>query len=287
MKKIAVVGGDMRHAILARRLSEDGYSVGVYGVENGGECRRTEVIKSTSDIARYEAVILPMPVTQDGENINAPMHDGDIHLDDVMVKISPDALVFGGKLTPELIRRYKRLRFYDYLEREDFAVKNAAATAEGAIALAVSETPFTLWNSRCLVTGYGRIGKALVRILKAMGARVDAAARKCEDRAWIDTLSCGAYDTKDLGSYIQNYDLIFNTVPQRLIDRTALENIKRGALVIDLASKPGGADVGLDKGDLIINSTYPCRKQGIVSFFFFGNVCNTFNLTAKFDHYIF
>lgn len=249
MKKIAVIGGDMRHAILARLLSADGYDVGVYAMADTEEYETIKRIKSTNEISEYRTVILPMPVTQDGETINAPMFDEDVNLDKVMSSISADAVVLGGKLTPELIRRYKRLSFYDYLEREDFAVKNAVATAEGALALAISETPFTLWNSRCLVVGYGRIAKTLIRLLKAVGADVDAAARKCSDRAWISTQSCGAYDTADISRYIENYDLIFNTVPQKLIDLTALENMRHSALVIDLASKPGGAGVGLDKGD--------------------------------------
>ncbi len=249
MNRIAVIGGDMRHAILARLLGEDGYEVGVYAMAEDEERGVTRRIKTAKEIGEYEAVILPMPVTQDGENINAPMYNADVHLDTVMRSIAPDAVVLGGKLTPELIGGYKSLSFYDYLEREDFAVKNAVATAEGALALAISETPFTLWNSRCLIVGYGRIAKTLIRLLKAMGARVDAAARRCSDRAWVSTLSCGAYDTADISRYIENYDLIFNTVPQKLIDRTVLEKMKTGALVIDLASKPGGAGVGFDKGD--------------------------------------
>lgn len=263
MKRIGVIGGDMRHAILARLLCESGYGVGVYGIDNDGELEFADRIRSTENIAEYDIVILPMPVTQDGETINAPMYGSSIRLDAVMRNISPDAVVFGGKLTPELVKKYKRLRFYDYLEREDFAVKNAVATAEGAIALAVTETPFTLWNCRCLVVGYGRIGKTLVRLLSALGARVDAAARRCCDRAWINTVSCGAYDTADMERYIGNYDLIFNTVPNKLIDRTVLEKMKTGALVIDLASKPGGADVGLDKEIILspsltfIHNIYP------------------------------
>ena len=246
-KKIAVIGGDMRQSILAALLGSDGYSVGSYGLSSTEGEGIPDSIETTDDLKDFDAVILPMPVTQDGENINAPMYDKKIPLNSVMRSIPANTVVLGGKLPVELVKQYKQLSFYDYLEREDFAVKNAVATAEGALAIAINETPFTLWHCRCLVTGFGRISKMLIRMLIALGAHVDVAARKCSDRAWAQTMSCGAYDTGEIKKYIGNYDLIFNTVPYRLIDGEVLKNIKMDALVIDLASKPGGAGVGLDK----------------------------------------
>ncbi len=238
--KIAVIGGDMRQSMLAQLLSEDGYSVITYAMSNSHYADKK--ITNLKSIEQCNAIILPMPVTQDGIHINTPMQKEALLLDDVMKSVSSDAIVLGGKLPLSLVKKYKQLKFYDYLEREDFAVKNAVATAEGALALAINETPSTLWNSRCLVTGFGRISKTLVRMLTAFGADVDVAARKCSDRAWVQTLSCGAYEISEIEKYIEKYDLIFNTVPDKILTSDILANVNRGALIIDLASKPGGAD---------------------------------------------
>lgn len=60
------------------------------------------------------------------------------------------------------------LTIHDYFEREELAIHNAVPTAEGAIQLAMEETPITLYGSRCLVTGFGRVARALCRLLVAM-----------------------------------------------------------------------------------------------------------------------
>ena len=242
VNKIAVIGGDMRHAMLAQLLSEDGYDVRTYAMAESESHSSAEKTINLKSIENCDALILPMPVTQNGIHINATMYKGTILLDDVMKSVSSDAIVLGGKLPLYLVKKYKQLSFYDYLEREDFAVKNSVATAEGALALAINETPHTLWNSRCLVTGFGRISKTLVRMLTALGARVDVAARKCSDRAWAHTLSCGTYEMSELEKYIEKYDLIFNTIPDKVLTSSILAKINSRSLIIDLASKPGGVD---------------------------------------------
>lgn len=241
IKKTAVIGGDMRQQMLSRLLKRDGYEVGIYGMDDSASDMPPK-IQSGGELSQFDALILPMPVTTDGININAPDSGRNIPLDEVMHSIPCTTVVLGGKLPSSLVEKYKQIRFYDYLEREDFAVKNSVATAEGAVAIAINETPRTIWNSRCLVTGFGRISKSLVRMLTALGARVDVCARKCSDRAWCETLFCGAFDFPELGARIGGYSLIFNTIPDIVINADVLKNVSRDALIIDLASKPGGVD---------------------------------------------
>lgn len=241
INKVAVIGGDMRHLMLAQLLSQSGYNVSIYGMNND-TVHSLDLIERLDELPQFDSVILPMPVTQDGIHINAPAVNFGIGLDDVMDSVSCGTIVLGGKLPVDLVEKYKQLSFYDYLEREDFAIKNSVATAEGALALAINETPRTIWKSRCLVTGFGRISKTLVRMLLSLGASVDVCARKCSDRAWCETLSCGAFDICGLTNRIKNYDLIFNTIPSTIINYDILKNVDKNALIIDLASKPGGAD---------------------------------------------
>jgi dipicolinate synthase subunit A len=39
-----------------------------------------------------------------------------------------------------------------------------------------------------------------------------------------------------------DYDIIFNTIPNMILTEERLRTIKKDALIIDLASKPGGVD---------------------------------------------
>ena len=48
----------------------------------------------------------------------------------------------------------------------------------------------------------------------------------------------------ELAGRLCRSDLVINTAPVRLLGEEELEDLRPGSLVIDLASKPGGAGVG-------------------------------------------
>ena len=49
-------------------------------------------------------------------------------------------------------------------------------------------------------------------------------------------------ETAEITRSAKTYDVIFNTVPEKVINASVLSALKPGALVIDLASLPGGVD---------------------------------------------
>lgn len=104
----------------------------------------------------------------------------------------------------------------------------------------MEELPITLHNSKILILGYGRIGKVLSKMLQGIGAKVSVAARKYSDLAWIETSGYLPIRMSEISNYLNNFDVIFNTVPHIILDVKELESIKKDALIIDLASKPGG-----------------------------------------------
>ena len=113
-------------------------------------------------------------------------------------------------------------------------VCNAVPTAEGAIEIAMREYLGTINSSKCLITGYGRIGKVLAQMLKGLGADVYVSARRKESLAWI---KLNGYTPVDHKSLINSgeYDIIFNTVPAQILDSHIMARIATGALIIDLA----------------------------------------------------
>ena len=46
----------------------------------------------------------------------------------------------------------------------------------------------------------------------------------------------------EIGENLAKYDIIVNTVPKQILTKENLKYIKKDALIIDLASKPGGVD---------------------------------------------
>ncbi len=121
-------------------------------------------------------------------------------------------------------------------------IVNTLPTAEGAIEIAISETPITLHGSKTLVLGYGKIGKILAKDLCGMGACTYVEARKYADLAMIEGHGYEPLSLGELKDNIHKFDIIFNTVPSLILDSEALERVKKDAIIIDLASKPGGVD---------------------------------------------
>jgi len=102
--------------------------------------------------------------------------------------------------------------------------------------------PITLQNSKALILGYGRIGKVLSKKLHGIGAKVHVAARKHHDLAWIETMGYIPIRMPEISTYLNTFDVIFNTVPHIILDSKELQGIRKDSLIIDLASKPGGVN---------------------------------------------
>ena len=127
-------------------------------------------------------------------------------------------------------------------EKINSHIPNAVPTAEGAIEIAIAETPFTIHGSKSLVLGYGKIGKILSKDLYALGAQTYVEARKYADLAMIEGHGYEPLPLDNLKDHIHEFDIIFNTIPSLILDDEILTKVKKDALIIDLASKPGGID---------------------------------------------
>lgn len=243
--KLAVIGGDRRAARLAELLAADGHGVRTFALEEAGEVRGVNrVFRAEDAAAGADCVILPLPAAGREGQLNAPLSAQKHAMAQILAAVPSGTLVCAGRVDAETGAGAAALglELVDYFAREELAVGLAVATAEGAIQLAMQETPFTLCGARVLVIGYGRIGRALAPRLRALGAEVCVAARKCADRSWIASQGMPAEDTRRLEGRLGAFDIIFNTVPALVLGETRLRELKAGCLCVDLASRPGGVD---------------------------------------------
>lgn len=241
-KNIWVVGGDPRQAALAGLLTDDGHAVHTFAMEQG------EGVACEKDLAqacRADCIILPLPAGVDGGLLNTPLSQQQYRLEEVLDALRPGQLVCAGMVKPELARlaEERGLVLVDYFAREELAVLNAVPTAEGAIQIAMEELPVTLHDARVLVVGFGRIGRALAPRFQAMGAKVTVAARRTETRALAQSMGLNVERVDRLADWLCSYALVVNTAPGPVLGVEELSALKEGALVIDLASKPGGVDI--------------------------------------------
>lgn len=242
--KIAVIGGDLRQLEAAKAFATRGYEVHVFGLDIVGESHSFEGLVSADSLADALLgallVLLPLPYSRDGVNINAPLSTRKIPLSSFFPLLSGRQKMAAGLLGATLPEGYE---VFDYAESETFAIRNARATVEGALAIAIRETPITLNGAKAAVVGYGRIGRMLAADLRALGAEVTVVARKATDRAWAWSEGLTAENYPGLPALCGGLDLLFNTVPSLVVGREALSAMKQDAVVIELASLPGGVDL--------------------------------------------
>ncbi|MBE7010007.1 MAG: dipicolinate synthase subunit DpsA [Ruminococcaceae bacterium] len=245
MKNFSILGGDHRSIVIAKELSLHGFSVTLFGCNGEAKNEPAATCKTlASAISDADYVILPMPCSSGDSCLNAPMHKEAVKLTDVVSSLSKNQTVLGGKIDSDFadMLLQRGICFYDYANREELTVLNAVATAEGALAIALDTLPVTVNGLHVLITGFGRIAKLLANILQAMGAHVTVTARKQSDLAWMQAYGYSFFPICRIAENIQHFDLIYNTVPATIFSREVLHNMKQDALLIDLASRPGGVD---------------------------------------------
>lgn len=207
----------------------------------------------------YDAVMLP--VARSGE-----------YLEQIADKLQAGEYVFGCNFPAEIVE-YKRRQgifFVDYMKEEGAAYTNAVATAEGALAEAILSGKEVLCGAKMLVMGYGRCGQVLAQRLHAMGAKVAvyekdqeklAIAKACGLDAVMAQDEAVSYeagaatvancsleaereeaDSRLDAQFWSSFLYIFNTVPAPVLSAQRLSHVRQDAVLIDLASAPGGLD---------------------------------------------
>ena len=246
-KTFTIIGGDLRIIKLAKILSEDNNAVYVYGLENVEELKEIKNItfcqKLQDAVKQSEIIIGPIPFSSDGININTPFSNEKISIRELMHNINAKILI-AGNILPEVydLANDEYIEIIDIMKREELAVLNTIATAEGAIEIAIANTNKIIHGSQILILGFGRIGKVLARKLAGLSAKVTCAARKDEDLAWIRAYGHMETNINTLGQNLEKYDIIMNTVPHTILTEERLKYVKQDCLLIDLASNPGGID---------------------------------------------
>ena len=240
--KFTFVGGDLRLGAAHEYIKSLGYASDTFLSEKDESvCKKDKCVSfPPSDI-----YVLPLPVTSDKVNINAPLSDLSLSFKDFFSMLPTSAVVFGGMI-PEEVKSMSNdysVPIYDYYTSEELQIKNAVPTAEGAIEIALREMPVTLYKTKSLVIGSGRISKVTAPLLSAFGSKVTVASRNPDSLLWNEIHGFDTINTALISESANKYDLIINTAPKKVLTGEILSLLKKDCLIIDLASRPGGVDM--------------------------------------------
>lgn len=253
--KIAMLGGDRRQLKVAGLLSEHYCNINIFGIGSEYSDGREEISFCESleeTLSGAKIIILPLPSSTDGFLLNCPLCEKgrQIKLSAISEQAEPHSLIIGGKIPRSFSETATERGFTveDYFESENFQTKNAYTTAEAAISIAMNSLGKNLRGAKFAITGYGRIAKHLVILLQKLGASVTVAARDGSKLAFAESLGCQTFcldkEGKNIRELESGYDVIYNTVPTWLFGREFLSRVDRDTVIIDLASAPGGVDIG-------------------------------------------
>ncbi|MDR1665128.1 MAG: dipicolinate synthase subunit DpsA [Clostridiales bacterium] len=265
-RTFAVVGGDRRNLALSKMLCGKGHTVRLFGFVNYERESPMQCKNLYEAIEDSDYIIGPIPCSHNGGALNAPFHNAPIYVEDLLRLIKPHQTFIAGFVKPEIFEMASKfgIHILDMLKREDLLLLNAIPTAEGAIKIAIEETEITLHNSHMLVVGYGRVGKVLSGMLRGIGARVTAVVNKSSAAAAARCCGHEPVFFEEMEACLKHADIIFNTVPHTLLDKTNMKHIRKDTLLIDLSSPPYGVDVN-DSRDFGLKVLYTNSLPGKIA----------------------
>ncbi len=206
--KIDIVSTDERYKEVCQLLRQDGVEVSICSPwdELSGNCLLLSVRKEL----------------------------GDEELAELFSKINEKTVVICG--SDKRIEMLFDGKIIDYSKEDGFLQKNAYLTAEAAVSFLHSVTKESVQGKTVFVSGYGRIGRALCGILKCLGAKVMAYARREEVVREIEKDSIISASVE----LCKGADIIINTVPSPIFSKELIDSIPQKSTIVDLASYPFG-----------------------------------------------
>ncbi|MBM7579908.1 dipicolinate synthase subunit DpsA [Jeotgalibacillus terrae] len=239
-KKAAVIGGDARQLVIAEKLCEIGAEVYLCGfdqlnmTEPGYRKAKIDEIPFNS----LDAIIFPVSGISSSGEIRSSFSAENLSIDyEQLDQLHENCLIFSGIRTPWTERSNKK---FIYLFEEDaIAISNSIPTAEGILWLIIQHTDYTIHGSDIVITGGGRVGITLARVLHSLCANVTALSSVKTEIARLNEIGVDGKHLKDLNRFIAQADIWVNTIPSdTIITENAMSACKPGIFLIELASDP-------------------------------------------------
>ncbi|MFG6148864.1 dipicolinic acid synthetase subunit A [Halobacillus sp. B23F22_1] len=244
---VAVIGGDARQIEIIRRLHEWDAQVYLAGFDqlNGSFTECIDLDFEGPHVEMLDAIILPISGTDENGCIDGIFTNRSLCLEvDWLNKTPAHCQIYSGIANDTLqkIAEDAKRKLIPLMNRDDVAIYNSIPTVEGTIMMAIQHTDFTIHGSNVSILGLGRVGMSLARAFDQLGAKVTVGVRSTAGAARVHEMGLEYMDMKDLDKYQMDFDYLINTVPAPVVDASIIKKLPSHALILDLASKPGGTD---------------------------------------------
>lgn len=247
----AVIGGDMRQVYIVEELAHHTNRICHYALcalPDEHRCSNTAFITNAASLSEVcstsSCIICPIPFSKNGIFLNQSAFDEALSINLILSNLKSGQSFFAGCIpqTFQSTAIEMGVHVFDLMQNPSLALFNSIATAEGAICEAIKRSPLNLHQSSCAILGYGKCGRTLSHYLKGMFCRLYIASNREDERAHAALIADRTGTIQNLGTCVEEFDFIFNTIPSKVITSELLIKMKSFVTIIDIASAPGGVD---------------------------------------------
>jgi dipicolinate synthase subunit A len=200
--------------------------------------KKEEVPMILEDSAYF---VLPIPVTKIEKNHEV----NELLKENLTNGTLRGQMVFGGVFGPEWKQRLEdaKVEYRDLMADPSVVYRNAYITAEATVAEILKYSAYSIRGQKIIVCGYGKCGREIANLLASIGAKVTVLARSVEARRFARTEGHEAVDFSYGPEEVYGARTIVNTVPALVIREPMIREMHPDAVIIDIASRPGGTDL--------------------------------------------
>ena len=245
--RILVIGGDARQLEVIDRLATLDAKVILVGFEQltVAICGTEKAEIMNVEPAEFDAIVLPVSGVSAFGIVEAVFSDKEIILtEDFIAQTKPSCVIYSGIISDYLYGICTRINreVVSLMARDDVAIYNSVPTTEGVLFLAMQNTDITIHDAKVIVLGLGRCGLGLSRVFDLLGAHVSVGVRREEQLARAFEMGLETFHLRALEQKVENVDICINTIPHLVLTPNVIAKMPPAALIIDIASKPGGTD---------------------------------------------
>ncbi len=244
---IGMLGGDRREQEIARLAAATGATIRVHGFPwpDSGIAGVARLDDPAAVLRGARFALFPIPGIAPSGALFAPSAPAPIIPTRAMLAgMAPPAHIILGWADANLKTHADALgiTIHEYEWDRSLMLLRTPAIIEGLIRIVIENTAITIHDARVCVVGQGTIGAVLTRYLVALGAHTHVAARNPEQRAAAYVAGATPHQLAALPELAPRLDMVFSTVPSRVVGADVLARLPKSALLVDLAAPPGGID---------------------------------------------
>ncbi len=201
-----------------------------------------EVVDNLDSIADLDFIVLGIKGVDDDGKLLCDHYFYEFS-EEILLKLKDNCVIYTGVDCSYFKSRaqFGKFLYTALFDDDSLAQENAILTTEGLIAHLIISRNNPIYKTKVLVIGFGRCGYDIAMRLNDLNADVTVAMRNKTKMIQANARGIKTVLVKDM--LLEDYDVIINTVPVRIISNYDLDKLSSDTMLLEIASYPYGFDI--------------------------------------------